>query len=68
MDENEEIVLTRRLENLRNKHQLLDDTIDQLNLDDYSDELQLRRLKKEKLAIREQIVRLEEVIYPDIIA
>ena len=64
----EELTLIKKLDTLRSKHRELDDTIDNLNNDDLSDELHLRRLKKEKLFIREKIFQLEQVIYPDIIA
>ena len=64
----EEVALMNKLDMLRNRHQELDDTIDNLSGVDYMDELQVRRLKKEKLALREQIFQIEQVVYPDIIA
>lgn len=65
---NEEIVLHKRLELLKEKHRELDETIDQISGGPLTDQLQLHRLKKERLSIRDQMSRLEDVLYPDIIA
>lgn len=65
----EDIVsLEKKLDVLRDKHRALDQTIDQLAQSQFSDQLQLMRLKKEKLAIRDMILAIEEELYPDIIA
>jgi len=60
--------LEKKLFTLREKHRALDQTIDQLGESQFSDQLQLMRLKKEKLALRDMISSIEEELYPDIIA
>lgn len=64
----QEIALMNRLEAMREKHRNLDDAIEKLGGNQAVDQLQLRRLKKEKLQIRDQIAMLEDMLYPDIIA
>ncbi|MCC7199826.1 MAG: DUF465 domain-containing protein [Gammaproteobacteria bacterium] len=56
----------QRLRELRIEHRDLDDVIDRLTMDLYVDELQLRRLKKRKLLIKDQIARLESQLIPDL--
>lgn len=58
----------RKLEELRQEHRDLDDVIAQLAADAVRDQLQLQRLKKRKLALKDQILRLESMLLPDIIA
>jgi hypothetical protein len=54
----------RRLIELRMEHADLDDLIDRNALDRPADELVLRRLKKRRLALRDQIARLEIQLDP----
>ncbi len=54
----------RRLIELRMEHADLDDLIDRNPLDGRSDELTLRRLKKRRLLLRDQISRLELQVDP----
>lgn len=54
----------RRLIELRMEHADLDDLIDRNALDRPTDELTLRRLKKRRLALRDQIARLESALEP----
>lgn len=54
----------RRLIELRIEHADLDAMIDRLVLDSPVDELMLRRLKKRRLALRDQIERLERTLDP----
>lgn len=54
-----------RLRQLRIEHRDLDDVISRLTMDLYVDELQLRRLKKRKLQLKDQIARLESELIPD---
>ena len=54
----------RRLIELRMEHADLDDLIDRIPLDARSDDLTLRRLKKRRLLLRDQISRLESQIDP----
>jgi hypothetical protein len=54
----------RRLIELRMEHADLDNLIDQAALSLSDDELSLRRLKKRRLLLRDQIARLEAEIDP----
>ena len=54
----------RRLIELRMEHADLDDLIDRNSLDQPADELTLRRLKKRRLALRDQISRLQVELDP----
>lgn len=56
----------QRLRELRIEHRDLDDVIGRLTMDLYIDELQLRRLKKRKLLLKDQIARLESELIPDL--
>jgi hypothetical protein len=55
-----------RLRELRIEHRDLDDVINRLQLDLYVNEVQLRRLKKRKLLLKDQIARLESQLIPDL--
>jgi hypothetical protein len=55
-----------RLRDLRIAHRDLDDVIHRLQLDLYVNEVQLRRLKKRKLQLKDQITRLESELIPDL--
>ena len=57
-----------KLEGLRMEHRDLDDVIDRLIEKPPYDRLQLQRLKKRKLGLKDQILRLESQLIPDIIA
>lgn len=57
--------LSRRLIELRIEHGDLDGLIDRVSLQFPVDELQLRRLKKRRLALRDQIAQLERASEPD---
>ena len=65
---NEQIDMEKRLAHMRDQHQSLDQMIDALSADNFQDQLQLHRLKKERLALRDKISQLEDFVYPDIIA
>ena len=60
--------LKGRLAELREEHRALDAAIDALHLQGPSDALMLARLKKQKLALKDQIQWIEDRITPDIIA
>jgi len=60
--------MRKRLEALRLEHRDLDVAIDALSLNGVADQLQVARLKKRKLLLRDQIAMLEDYLIPDIIA
>jgi hypothetical protein len=57
-----------KLQALRSEHRDLDEVIDRLLATPPFDQLQLQRLKKRKLGLKDQILRLESQLIPDIIA
>ncbi len=61
---NEDLLYLKRLDSLRADHRDLDEKI---KADD-SDEFTKKRLQKLKLFLRDEIMKLEQIIYPDIIA
>jgi len=56
----------QKLRDLRIEHRDLDEVITRLSLDFNVDELQLKRLKKRKLALKDQILLLESQLIPDL--
>lgn len=56
----------RRLGELRVEHRDLDEVIIRLSEDPSVDELQLKRLKKRKLMLKDMIARLESKLIPDL--
>ncbi|MCC5985268.1 MAG: DUF465 domain-containing protein [Rhodobacteraceae bacterium] len=63
-----EEVLRIKLEVLRRQHRDLDDAINALQERGTSDALTVKRLKKQKLVLKDQIARIEDELTPDIIA
>ena len=57
-----------KLEALKSEHRDLDEVIDRLVEKPPFDQLQLQRLKKRKLGLKDQIHKLESQLIPDIIA
>ena len=68
LSDDEHAQMRMRLQALEIEHHDLDDVIDRLALDPVQDRLQLQRLKKRKLALKDQIARLRTRLIPDIIA
>ena len=66
MDETEDI--QERLVSLRLEHRDLDDVIARIVDDTPINQLQIKRLKKRKLMLKDEISSLESKILPDIIA
>ena len=64
----DEAQIIQRLGALRTEHRDLDSAIDALYVMGSSDQLQLARLKKRKLALKDEISMLEDQLIPDIIA
>ncbi|WP_298125058.1 DUF465 domain-containing protein [Brevundimonas sp.] len=63
-----ELVLHARLKALRQEHADLDASIDALGLMPIPDQLMIARLKRKKLVLRDEIVKIERILLPDIIA
>lgn len=61
-------VIRAQIAHLRQEHRDLDDAIGALVGKEGVDALMLRRLKKQKLALKDRITRLEDQLLPDIIA
>ena len=57
-----------KLEALKSEHRDLDEVIERLLEKPPFDQLQLQRLKKRKLGLKDQITKLESQLIPDIIA
>ncbi|WP_206237934.1 MULTISPECIES: DUF465 domain-containing protein [Novosphingobium] len=60
--------LRKRLEMLRIEHRDMDAAIDALSGAGTQDQLQIARLKKRKLRLKDQISQIEDYLIPDIIA
>ncbi|MBC3942387.1 YdcH family protein [Sphingomonas albertensis] len=57
-----------RLDAMRTEHRDLDDAITALAMTAVPDQLQMARLKKRKLRLRDEIAMIEDQMIPDIIA
>jgi len=60
--------MRKRLELFRVEHRDLDAAIDALTEANSSDQLQIARMKKRKLLLKDQISLIEDYLIPDIIA
>jgi hypothetical protein len=60
--------IRNKLEALKSEHRDLDEVIERLLEKPPFDQLQLQRLKKRKLGLKDQIHKLESQLIPDIIA
>jgi hypothetical protein len=65
-DRNETDAIEARLAELKLEHRDLDDVIFRLTQTPVVDQLQLQRLKKRKLMVKDQIALLERQLTPDI--
>jgi hypothetical protein len=68
LTDEEKAQIRERLHALEIEHHDLDDVIERLSADPRQDQLQLQRLKKRKLLLKDQIQRLRARLIPDIIA
>ncbi|EIJ42397.1 uncharacterized conserved small protein containing a coiled-coil domain [Beggiatoa alba B18LD] len=62
----ERIKLEQHIEELELEHHDLDDVIHRLSQDKHMDQLQLQRLKKRKLYLKDTIMRLKSQLIPDL--
>jgi len=60
--------LAQKLTELETEHRDLDAAIEAMQRASPFDGIQMQRLKKRKLALRDQIVRIQSLLLPDIIA
>ncbi|HAA36238.1 MAG TPA: hypothetical protein DCE12_05420 [Gammaproteobacteria bacterium] len=60
--------LGAKIERLRSEHRALDDELKTISADPLIDDLQLQRLKKRKLFLKDSIRHLESRLVPDITA
>lgn len=60
--------LREQLVQLRAEHRVLDDEIAALEASGLADQLLIRRLKKKKLVLKDQMTSIEDQLLPDIIA
>jgi hypothetical protein len=69
LTQEERAALVAQIERLRQEHRDLDAAIEALSdAGQAADRLQLQRLKKRKLLLRDKLVQLEDQLTPDIIA
>jgi len=68
METQNEEELKATLAELETQHRDLDDAIEALQAQTRPDNLQIQRLKKRKLALKDRISALEDKLLPDIIA
>jgi hypothetical protein len=62
---NDEVVLHKQLDELKEQHRELDQEINTLIASGMADEMSLARMKKRKLQLRDMIATLETDLYPD---
>ena len=67
-DASSEPAIRAQIAQLRQEHQDLDAAVRALETQPHADQLQIARLKKKKLILRDQITKLEDSLTPDIIA
>lgn len=68
MTDEEELALRAKLAELRQEHGDLDAAIAAIANSAHCDQIQLTRLKKRKLQLKDQIARIEDSLLPDITA
>lgn len=68
MNDDDKEFLQQRLAELKSEHRDLDDVIDRLSEKRPVDQLQIQRLKKRKLRLKDDIAKIESRLLPDIIA
>lgn len=66
--EEDKQALREKIQQLTVEHRDPDDVIHQISADGYVDQLQLKRLKKKKLFLKDRIEKLNSQLLPDILA
>ena len=64
----DEAALRRKLEDLENEHRALDEEVQALTMCGVVDQLKVMRLKRRKLALKDEIFRVADLLNPDNIA
>mgnify|MGYP006269341617 FL=1 len=64
----DEAALRQRLAELENEHRELDEEVKALTMCGVVDQLKVMRLKRRKLALKDEIFRVADLLNPDIIA
>ena len=67
-NQNSEERMQHRLIQLQSEHRDLDDVIARITDEQPFDQLQIQRLKKRKLSLKDEILKIESELLPDIIA
>jgi len=68
MSDLDEELLRKKLDELRLEHRDLDDVIHRFHMTGGMEQMQMQRLKKRKLKLKELIVKIENQLIPDILA
>ena len=68
MDDADIEILQQKLTQLKSEHRDLDDVIAQIAETAPYDQIQVKRLKKRKLLLKDQITQIKSRLLPDIIA
>lgn len=63
---NAEVILVKQMEDMKEQHRQLDHEIRCMEQDPLHNQLMAARLKKQKLALRDQIAAIEMQLYPDV--
>ncbi len=66
MEQEDPADIAQHLAELKLEHRALDEAIPRLQRDPAADDLQIRRLKKRKLLLKDAIARLESKLIPDL--
>ena len=66
MDNEEMVAIHQRLFELRQEHRDMDDAIHSLSTQPSTNQLQINRMKKRKLMLRDLIAKLESRLIPDL--
>ncbi|MDC1311681.1 YdcH family protein [Burkholderiales bacterium] len=59
-------IVKNKIAALKEEHRDLDEAVTALNQSHQPDELQIRRMKKRKLLLKDQILQLQKMLVPDV--